>query len=561
MEENKLSDAGRNRVPAWAIALLLFLAFSSVYILFRTAQYNGDMVWQSRTAAGISPIRYKADHLFYGPMVRGIWLAWQGLGLPGEAHVALQTVNALFGGLSAAMLFLIAHRITKRRAVAVVAAVVFGLTPYVWSHATDVETYGSTKALFLITVYFVFLMSEGGSLKRRCWLALAVALFHALATFIQYKHVFLVPAVVLAAFMPRQESLRSRLSVAAVYLLAVGVIVWGAFLYVGFAVEGIGDFAGFKKWLLSPGYGWPAFARMGWMTTPLKFAVGFSGWPTTFRPPMHLGKRVLLGQVPLMDYLADYGWRIALIATFAIVQLALIAYLVKNWRRISSEWGRSIVLGVSVYVFYQLFSIYWGGFFASFSLPLYFLILVLAFEDIRRHRKQSKAQSILVSATLILVFANAAAGLAFRYIPQHDPANNRALQECLEVAARLDTRDVIFGPGGCLTSEYWGYFAHEKERLWLESLVPRRGAEDPLGQMLNTADQRLARYLAEGRRVYVSRLFADEDEITRPWNEFLFAGVRRKDVVAHFRRYPHREAFTSHGNTYWELLGVPDTPQ
>ncbi|MFO7898207.1 MAG: hypothetical protein R6V58_04005 [Planctomycetota bacterium] len=173
----------------WAAAAALFLCFSILYIGLRSGQYNGDMVWQSRVAEGTKDIELQPDHLFYSPMVRAIYDAWRALGLPGRAHVALQTVNGLFGGMIVAILFLILWRLTKRASLSAFAAAFFGLTPYVWHHATDVETYASTKAFQILAIYFMFVLASRTERARPYLLAVVVAVLHALATYLQYLHV------------------------------------------------------------------------------------------------------------------------------------------------------------------------------------------------------------------------------------------------------------------------------------------------------------------------------------------------------------------------------------
>ena len=93
------ADLRPDRRGAWGVATVLFVVFAALYILFRSGYYNQDMVWQSCMAEGTVTVRFPPDHLFYGVMVRGIWRAWQAVGLPGRAHIALQTVNGVFGGI------------------------------------------------------------------------------------------------------------------------------------------------------------------------------------------------------------------------------------------------------------------------------------------------------------------------------------------------------------------------------------------------------------------------------------------------------------------------------
>jgi len=372
----------------------------------------------------------------------------------------------------------------------------------------------------------------------------------------QYLHVLLVPAVIVAAFVPRDgSSLATRVKTACVYLVTVGALVWGPFLYVAITVHGVSSASELMAWLMQPGYGWPAFARMSWMKTPLKFIASFTSWPTPFGLPGHEAKRVILGHIPLGTYLSEHWWRIPIVSVLALLQLALLTRFVVWRKRIWPRWRSQIVVALVMILFYQGFSLYWGGGFAGHAIVAYFVLLQMAFAAVRETPREGRFTRVLAVATPWICATCAAAALLFSYVPEHDEKNNLHLQETLEVAAKLSPKDMIFGPGGCLTSEYWWYFARDRKRFWLTAHLGSRGTKDPLGKLLAKADAAIAQVLEAGGKVYVHRIYADdEDEVTRPWNEFLFAGVHRKDVVGHFERYKYEEAFISQGHQYWRII-------
>jgi len=551
---------GEFKRPHWIIGAALFFASACVYIVFRSGAYNGDMVWQSCMAEGTVTVRFPPDHLFYGVMVRGIWRAWQAVGLPGRAHIALQTVNGVFGGIMVVTMFGLVLRITARRMLALFVAVFFALTPYVWHHATDVETYGVSKMFQLVAVYFTFLLAEGGAAKRRYWLAFAVAVFHAGAALMQYLHVLLVPAVLVAAFVPRDgTTLAVRVKTALVYLVTVGALVWGPFLYVAFAAKGVSSVSELMAWLLTPNYGWPAFARMGWMKTPLKFVSSFASWPTPFGLPGHEAKRVILGHIPFGTYLSRHWWRIPIVSALALLQLALVTRFVVWRKSIWSRWRSQIVVALVMMLAYQVFGLYWGGGFVSHATAGYMCLLTMAYVVIRETPCEGRFSRILATATPWMCALCAVAAFMFSYVPEHDEKNNLHLQEALNVATKVTAEDLVVSPGGCLTSEYWWYFAPELRLFRLTAHRGPRVAKGPAAHMLAASDAAITETLRAGGRVFVHRLFSeDEDEVTRPWNEFLFAGIRRKEVVGHFKRYPHLKAFESHGHLYWRITALPN---
>ncbi len=570
MDELKVAEPEDRQSP-WPLALLLFAVSAVIFIVFRSGEYNPDMPWQSAVAEGIRPMRYPPDHLLYGVMVRWIWQGWQALGLPGRAHVALQTVNGLLGGVMVATMFAITLRLTKRRLFAVCTAIIFGLTPYVWHHATDVETYGVAKTFLLLALYFTFLLAEGGSGRRRYKLALTIAVIHAFAALMQYKHVFLVPAVLVAAFVPRDgASLAVRVKTVCVYLLAVGVLVWGPMLYTYACVyvpdtvhEDKSD-SGLFKWLKAPDYGWAPFSRMGWKKTPLKFISSFTSWPTPFGLPAHAAKRVMMGDISPGTYLAANWWRIPIISVLALLQLALLSRFVVWRKRIWARWREPIIVALVVLLFYQGFALYWGGGFGGQAVVVFFILWPMAFAAVLDTPREGRIARVTAVATPWICALCVGGAFLFSYIPEHNEANNLDLVETRAVAKEVTSKDLILSTGGCNTSEYWTYFTPEVNYFFLCTNVGRRGTEDPGGKMLRAADEAIAKTLEAGGKVYLHRIFANEDDVTRPWNEMLLAGVLREEVIAHFRRYRHEKAFVHQRRgedaprQYWRILALPD---
>ena len=231
--------------------------------------------------------------------------------------------------------------------------------------------------------------------------------------------------------------------------------------------------------------------------------------------------------------------------------------------RIEHEPGvvfpEQIIVALVVFFFYQGFALYWGGGFAGQLIG--FVVLAMVFSAVLDTPREGRLTRVLAVATPWICALCAVGAFLFSYVPEHDEKNNLHLQETLEVAAKLSPEDMIFGPGGCLTSEYWWYFAPDRKRFWLTAHLGGRGTKEPLGKLLAESDAAIAQVLKAGGKVYVHRIYADEDEVTRPWNEFLYAGVHRKDVVGHFKRYKYEEAFISHGHQYWRILAPPEEPE
>ena len=112
-----------------------------------------------------------------------------------------------------------------------------------------------------------------------------------------------------------------------------------------------------------------------------------------------------------------------------------------------------------------------------------------------------------------------------------------------------------------------GYFAKDHRHFWLEEHAPDPDTEDPTGELLARADRAIQRTLDAGGKVYVFRILSeDEDDLTRPWNEFpnkygAEKAIRLKRVADHFRRYDYEQDFTvpfwKRERIYWRIIAPP----
>ena len=547
---------------SYRVALGLALLFATVFIVFKSGHYNQDMVWQSAQAGAIPPhveVKFPPDHLLYGATVRGIWNTWSALGLPGRPHTALQTINGMLGGIVVGTIFLIAFHLSGRVGLSAAFASLVAFIPYVWHHSTDVETYALSKAFQTIAVYLTLLLAAGGSKRRRYLLAISVAIFHAGAALYQYLHVLLVPAVLIAAFLGRDSaSFGTRFKTAAIYLVTVGMLVWIPMILVAINIVEVQSISEFFSWLLKPNYGWPAFSRMGWMETPLKFINEAISWPTPFQLPTHEAKLALLGVTSLGGYVSDNWWRFPLLGLTAILQVALLVIGLKHRRSIWATHREPLLVALAIFVPYQLFKLYWSGGFAGQGFIGFLLVMFIMFLVVREISSTSEIERFFLKAIPAVFLLFAVGAFAFSYYPEHDESRNAALQETLAASQQLVAgKDLIVGPGSDATSEYWIYFAAEKRVFWLSHKLPPPESEDIHQHLLSRVDREIRETLSSGGRVYVHRMYANESDFTRPWNEFAFIGLEREKIITYFSRYPHREAFVVGDTTYWEITGAP----
>ncbi|MBX0327607.1 DUF2723 domain-containing protein, partial [Oscillochloris sp. ZM17-4] len=206
------------------------------------------------------PELFHPHHLAYGPLgacIRSLALSF---GWRGSAALLIQATNALAGAVGVAIFFAIARRAAGRADLAAAGALLLGSSYAFWYYAVEVEVY-TIASLFLIVALALMI-----ALIRRPSPDIAAALGCAqgLAVLFHQTNVLLcVPVGVALLLGIRDQGTGDRPRAATryllpiAYLLPLGLIVAGAYLWVGLGVSGFRSWGELSAWM-------EGYARTGW---------------------------------------------------------------------------------------------------------------------------------------------------------------------------------------------------------------------------------------------------------------------------------------------------------
>ncbi|HMQ35155.1 MAG TPA: hypothetical protein PKD53_30835, partial [Chloroflexaceae bacterium] len=331
------------------LAILLTSAcLLSIYLLTLTSVHTYDALsYILDVDRKPWPELFHPHHLAYGPLGALIRAAAAALGWEGSAERLLQVANALAGALGAAMLGAVATASGPRGApwAGPTATLLLGASYAYWYYAVEVEVY-TIAAVFLVACLGLLLALARDPSPR---LAAALGAAQACAVLFHQTNVLLgVPALValLLGARDRPRAAVARLLLA--YALPLGLIVGGAYLWVGLGVSG------FRSW----------GELLGWM----------AGYATTglWGGPVGAEKLALLGR-GLAESLAQPGG--------ALVGLALLGTLLARRRGLRAAPRGAVAVCLSWLLVYGAFFLWWEPDNIEFwiaSMPPFYLLVVLA---------------------------------------------------------------------------------------------------------------------------------------------------------------------------------------
>ena len=375
---------------------------------------------------------FHPHHLAYGPFGLLVRSIAHGLGLTGSARVPLQVANALAGAGGVALFYGLTYASTRQADLAAVGALLLGASYAFWYYAVEVEVY-TIAGLFLIGALWLMLR-----LLREPSLGLACGLgaLQGLAVLFHQTNVLLslpsLATLMICLWRPTASShtLRSGATdkkgraaywLLGAYLLPLGLIVGGAYLWVGLGVSG------FRSW--DELYGWLA----GYATT------GWWGGAIDSDKLMRLGKG-------LSEALAQ--------PSGMICGIALLAALALNWRGLA-QWPREGLMLGSWLLGYGAFFLWWEPDNIEFwiaSLPPFYLLLVLSICGRQWNmRSQLWAAAVAVIGVVML-------GMNWGAITRRgDAATDLQRRIARELAAQSVPGDLLLVPDG-LQELYLPYY-------------------------------------------------------------------------------------------------------
>jgi hypothetical protein len=220
----------------------------------------------------------------------------------------LNLATAVYGLLAAALIFAAGYRLTRRPAVAVLGAVVWGLTPTQWSQAIEAEVY-TLHALLVAAALFVALrLLDAEAAPRSDRDALLLAFLIGLGLTNHLTTVFLLPPAALALVLARRRQglfflpgWRTLLKLALACALPLLLYAYLPLRWQAVVGEPMG-FGRFVDWVIG-GRFQDALRWRAWLDDPTRYAV--------------------VGRL----FLNNWGW-----ANLGLALLGLGALLAQQWR-------------------------------------------------------------------------------------------------------------------------------------------------------------------------------------------------------------------------------------
>ncbi len=236
-----------NRRP-WKEIGLLWLV---VFILYRVTlphnhcQTDDSIGLVNDIESGQPDLLFHPHHLVYNFVVRVLF------DLAGVRRVTLlaQTVDITFGSLGVAAFYLLLRERLADALVALMAALFLAFSYTYWLYSVEVEVYAPATTFLILTLLLVFWPPGEAGPGR---LALA-GLSHGLAILFHQTGVLLIPAVILALLLQRNDTEgapgKSRpYSALLVYLMVMALMVSVPYLLVAISLEGVRSSYEFYLW-------------------------------------------------------------------------------------------------------------------------------------------------------------------------------------------------------------------------------------------------------------------------------------------------------------------------
>lgn len=372
-------------------------------------------------------------HLAYGPISELV--AWLGrwFGVQSGAALPMQVLNALAGAASVAVTAQMGLRLTDRVDLALLAALVPGLSFSFWYFSGETDVYALSTLMMVLAIDRVIRLAQAPQQRDAWWLGV----WHSLALLFHQANIFLVVAaagVWLAGVIQQRVSVSRQLRLWWPYPLTGVVLVGGAYIAAALAI-GFPNGAAFQAWLTD-------YAQTGW------WGVAGDRW-------QNLG----LG---LSDTVAQPGG--------ALFGLLLLGLLVAHLRHVGFAHGWLVGSLVAWLGFHALFFIWWEPENVKFwlvCLPVVGLLLGLG---LRRTRRWGGTVWYGLGVLAVMGLSNYAA-----LVQRGDPATDLQRQIAGSVAQQLQPADFALVPDGMLELYLPYYHQHDNYQSINQALYDSGG--------------------------------------------------------------------------------------
>lgn len=298
-----------------ATALLLGLFVAGVYLLTLGRHVGHADTFEFQVTAprlGIAhPTGYPLYLLLSKPFT---WLPW------GTVAARVNLATALFGVLAVLLLFLLIWRLGSRRIPALLAALLFALTPTFWSQAVEAEVYTLHNLIVAAALLLMAMLLQAGETNRRFLIALALVLGLGLANHLTTLLLFPAALLTLAVVARRARWSSRRWRQLLPRLLLAFALPLLLYLYLPLRWAAVNGepmgLARFVDWVAG-GRFQGALQLRAWLDDPARYAVVARLLLAEWQPAA-----LLILAVPGMLWLARRQWEVA-----AVLLLAWTAYV------------------------------------------------------------------------------------------------------------------------------------------------------------------------------------------------------------------------------------------
>ncbi len=206
------------------LSTTVFVVVLAVYLGFLTKNFYWDGVSFAlaiESTNSLDASLFHPSHLFYNVFGYIVYKTVGFLGFHPRALTVLQVCNAIFGALTAVVLYYLFRRIFRSTLIAMTLVFLFAFSATWWKFSTDANSY--VPSIFFLITSFWFIMPGG---KPR-WLV--VAMIHTLAMCFHQLAIFFFPVIIVGLYLQSGNDIRQRLRAVSKYAVVTGLLTFGIY--------------------------------------------------------------------------------------------------------------------------------------------------------------------------------------------------------------------------------------------------------------------------------------------------------------------------------------------
>jgi hypothetical protein len=528
-----------------AVATCLTICTFVLYFLLKSNVFNGDGLGYARIVeqADSGKLFSVSARVLFCPIGRAVWLVAKSIGIETRAVYVLQFINSLFGALAVGVMYAAVYCITKSTRAGILASAGLAASQAVWFWSTNATSYPGN--VFFLTLTLAFLVNSTHIRNTGSYIIIGflVGIAFGLANMFWLTSLLLIPAVAVSILVgSRYTSIRDRLKALAAYIFAVILFLLIPLLIAAFGTGGIDSLSGFPRWLTAASYGIPPEASL------LNVSRGIIGFSSAIVHLDQIGpviKQLVWGVPFAMEskpllYLES----VAFCMVWAFL-LMLLVVTVRNWKAITSRYGRVFITLAAWMASPAVFGLVWLGSDTErwlAVLPALWMTIALITHSASGKRPVMWISSLFVVFMLVYNMSTSA-------IPAADRANNPYFAAARQISENMKPGDLvlIWGHDNVFTADHLVYF-------WgLDALhIGQLGREQPDNAFEILTKEIMSKF-ASGNSVYASgRIFLNED-LPQSHVSVDEANIKREEFREFLSQWDKVQAFTVGTDVFWRI--------